>query len=82
MKPADILGLFVRCVGVLLSIYGVYCLYLLVLALIPGVAAPHGVVFFLYVGLPCLIVGVWFLRGAKWLISFCYPLDQQDKTNV
>ena len=81
MKPPDILGLFIRCVGVPLSLYGVYSLYNLVLALIPGFPAAHSVASFLYRGLPSLVIGVWFLSGAKWLISFCYPSEHQDKTH-
>ncbi len=79
MKPVDIFRLFVRCVGLLLLLYGLYPLYLLLIGLIPGVASPtHAIGLLVWLGIPCLVAGIYFLSGAQRLVSFCYPPQDQE----
>ena len=78
MKQTDIFGLFIRCLGLLLVLYGLYPIYLFFIWLIPGVTSPHAIPLLLYLGIPCLVIGLYFLRGAKWLVSFCYPAKEQE----
>lgn len=82
MKQKEIFELFIRCLGLLLVIYGLYPIYLLLIWLIPGVSSPHAFPLLLYLGIPCLIIGLYFLRGAKWLICFVYPDKEQEKKDL
>ena len=79
MKPADIFGLIVRCLGLVMCLWGGYLVYLALLALIPCVFSRHALSSLLLYGLPCLAVGVWFLRGAPWLVSMCYGREEGDE---
>ena len=70
MSPKDIFSLFIRCLGVVMSFYGLYMVYISVLMVFQvewSVSFSH-----LIYGVPLLIVGIWFLRGAPRLVSFCY----------
>jgi len=82
MKPIDIFGLFIRCLGLLLVLYGLYPIYLLFIWLIPGVTSSHAIPLLLYLGIPCLVIGLYFLRGAKCLVSFCYPAKEQENKEL
>lgn len=76
MKPPDALGLVVRCLGLPLSLYGAHHVYRIILRL---VGSPIDWASFFIFGVPSLVVGVWFLRGAPRLISFCYRSGEQEE---
>lgn len=78
MKPIDSFTLFIKCLGLLLVLYGLYPIYLCFIWLIPSVASPQAIPRLLYFGIPCLVVGLYFLRGAKQLVSFCYPAKEHE----
>lgn len=78
MKQKEIFELFVRCLGLLLVLYGLYPIYLFFIWLIPGVTSPQAFSLLLYLGIPCLVIGLYFLRGAKKLVSFVYPDNEQE----
>ena len=78
MKPKEIFELFVRCLGLLLVLYGFYPIYLFLIWLLPGVASPQAFSLLLYLGIPCLVIGLYFLRGAKKLVFFVYPEKEQE----
>ena len=74
MNTSEIFGLVVRCAGLGLALLGIHEVYR---ALVMVVQAFEGISFVpLLFGIPNLLLGIWFLRGATWLISFCYPQHQ------
>ena len=77
MKPRDAFSLIVRCLGLLLSLNGAFHAYKMVLRLTTAWYFDFGP--FWLIGVPSLVVGVWFLRGAPRLISFCYGSGEQDE---
>jgi hypothetical protein len=75
MKPTDLFGVIVRTIGMLLLINGVWYL---VYGLLEGAGAipesqPEGATLYFASGLPFLIGGCFMMRGAEWLVRFCYP---------
>ncbi len=71
MNASEIFGLIIRCTGLALTLLGINDVYR---ALIMVVQAISMISFMpLLFGIPCLLLGIWFLRGAPWLMSFSYP---------
>ena len=70
MKPSELFGVVVRVTGLILSLVGIWQVSIGILNLVFGgpVILP-----FLLRGVPMLIIGRWFLRGAPKLITFAYP---------
>ena len=77
MKCVDIFGLFVRCVGVMLSLIGLNQLYRAVIMMAQGAFGAALVP--LVSAVPASVLGLWFLRGASSLVSFSYPPEEQEK---
>ncbi len=70
MKPYEVFGIFIRCVGLVLALVGLHGLYRAVIMLVQNITA----VSFMHLifGIPTLVLGVWLLHGAPWLIFFSY----------
>jgi hypothetical protein len=76
-KEAFCLGL--RFYGVVLIFQGLMFVHGLVTSLLQNFTMDtllHYVYRGLYV-VPAVLIGIWFLRGAPKLLSFCYPSDNQ-----
>jgi hypothetical protein len=71
----SIFGLIVRCVGLSLALTGLNQIYTVITTILQGSFAGL-LTNFLY-GIPLLLLGIWFLSGAKQLVSFSYPEEQQ-----
>lgn len=69
MKPSELFGVFVRTMGLFLTLAALLQIFLAILK------GPQNVFGMLLFGVPMLLVGLWFLRGAKALISFAFPQD-------
>jgi hypothetical protein len=67
MTAAQLFGVVVRTVGLLMAIYGTIasCFGLIVIA--------WGSVIPLVFGLPAMLIGLWLLRGPQSLIAYAYP---------
>jgi len=77
MKPYEVFGLFIRCVGLVLALAGLHGLYRAVIMLVQNIAAISFMP--LIFGIPTLVLGVWFLRGAAWLMLFSYRQGQMKE---
>jgi hypothetical protein len=71
MNASEIFGLIIRCAGLALSLLGIHDIYRAFIMLVQVISmtsfAP------LLFGVPALLLGIWFLRGAPRLMSFSYP---------
>ena len=65
MKPSDIFGIVVRTVGLILVLVALG-------SSIPAIVQP-GLLFF---EVPVLLIGLWFLRGGKAIVSFAFPEEK------
>ncbi len=70
MKSSEIFALIVRCMGLALALGGIFQLYQAVIILVQPTI--RGALMPLLMGVPTLLIGVWFLSGASGLVSFCY----------
>jgi len=73
MKPSELFGVVVRTMGLLFVLTALLKVFSAILNLVGG--GPGNVLAMLLYGIPALLVGLWFLRGAKALISFAFPED-------
>ncbi len=73
MKPSEMFGVMVRTIGLIIFLTVLCQVLIAILNLVGG--GPGNVVGMLLYGIPALLVGLWFLRGAKALISFAFPED-------
>ena len=71
MKPSELFGVIVRAIGLPLVLAALWQLLGAVVNLVGG--GPGNVVAMFMTGIPALVVGLWFLRGAKALVSFAFP---------
>jgi hypothetical protein len=71
MNASEIFGVIIRCAGLALSLLGINDIYraLIMLVQVISITSFMPVLF----GIPCLLIGVWFLRGAPLLMPFSYP---------
>ena len=74
MKASEIFGVAVRVIGLIMSFVGIGQISVAVLYLVGG--GPAGKILLLLCGVPFLIIGRWFLRGAPKLIKFAYPEEE------
>jgi hypothetical protein len=75
---SEVFGLVVRCIGLLLSFIGLSQLYRAPIMVLQG--AFDNALVSLVSAVAVLLLGVWFLRGAPWLMSFSYPSEDKEKT--
>ncbi len=73
MKPSELFGVVVRTIGLIIFLTALFQVFIGILNLVGG--GPGNVVGMLLYGIPALLVGLWFLRGAKALISFAFAED-------
>jgi len=71
MNTSEIFGLIIRCAGLVLSLLGINDIYRALIMLVQGISMTSFMPFLF--GIPCLLIGIWFLRGAPQLMSFSYP---------
>jgi hypothetical protein len=70
MKPAELFGVIVRTVGLLLVLFA---LFLIVVATVHLVAKGPDFLEGYLCGVPGLFVGIYFLSGAELLVNSVYP---------
>jgi len=77
MKPYEVFGIFIRCVGLVLALAGLHGIYRAIIMLVQDMT----IVSFmpLIFGIPTLALGVWLLRGAPWLLFFSYRQAQMKE---
>lgn len=68
MKPAELFGVVIRTIGLLLLVSAVSQILWALINLIGG--GPGNAAVMLLIGIPCFLVGSWFLRGAPILVSY------------
>ena len=71
MNASEIFGLVIRSTGLALSLLGIHEVYraLIMMVQVISMTSFMPVLF----GIPLLLLGIWFLRGAPWLMLFSYP---------
>ena len=74
MNASEIFGLIIRCTGLALTLLGIHNVYRALIMLVQVLSTSSFIL--LLFGVPSLLLGIWFLRGAPWLLSFSYPQDQ------
>jgi hypothetical protein len=71
MHASEIFGLIIRTIGLALSLLGIHDVYRAFIMLMQVISlTSFGPLLF---GVPALLIGFWFLRGAPQLMSFSYP---------
>ncbi len=68
---SGIFGLIIRCIGLVLILLGVNHIYRALIMVVQVISLTSLTP--LLFGIPILLLGIWFLRGAPQLISFSYP---------
>ena len=71
MKPAELFGVVVRTIGLLLVLSSAWMVLLGLLGVVLG--GPGQMAGMLVFGIPVLLIGIWLLRGARPLVEFAYP---------
>ena len=68
---SGIFGLIIRCNGLALSLLGIHNIYRALIIFVQTISLTS--LISLLFGIPILLLGIWFLRGAPQLMSFSYP---------
>ena len=76
MKSSELFGVLVRIIGLVIVLTALCQIAFAILNLIGG--GPGNVGAMLLYGIPALLVGLWFLRGARALVSFAFPEDTRE----
>ena len=71
MKAAEVFGIVVRAVGLIVVLLALGLIFPAILSLVMG--GPGELIGLLFYGIPALVVGLWLLRGAGPLVSFAFP---------
>jgi hypothetical protein len=71
MNASEIFGLIIRCIGLGLILMGINHIYRALIMLVQVISITSFTP--LLFGIPMLLLGAWFLRGAPQLMSFSYP---------
>jgi len=74
MNASEIFGLIIRCAGLVLSLLGIHDIYRAFIMLVQVISMISFTP--LLFGIPALLLGIWFLRGAPQLMSFSYPQNK------
>ena len=67
----EIFGLIIRVTGLALVVSGIINIFQDLIVMLGHISI--GSFIELLFGIPALLFGIWFLRGAPWLVSFSYP---------
>ncbi len=70
MTASDLFGVIVRTIGLLMLLAALWQIAWALLNLVGG--GPGNAVALLLGGVPTLLLGWWFLRGARRLVSYAY----------
>ncbi len=70
MKPSELFGVLVRTVGLVVTLSALGLIGLAILSAVMG--GPESVLGLLIRGIPTLLVGLWLLSGAEWLVRLVY----------
>lgn len=76
MKPSELFGVVIRTIGLLLLMSAVSQIIWAMVNMIGG--GPGNAAVMLLIGIPCFLVGSWFLRGAPILVSYAYKTDRSE----
>ena len=68
---SEIFGLIIRITGLALAVSGTINIFQALIMMVQNVSISSFMN--LFFGVPALVIGIWFLRGAPWLLSFSYP---------
>jgi hypothetical protein len=68
---SGIFGLIIRCIGLALILMGINHIYRALIMVVQSISITSLTP--LLFGIPMLLLGIWFLRGAPQLMSFSYP---------
>ena len=71
MNASEIFGIIIRCTGLALTLLGIHEVYRALIMAVQDISMTSFIP--LLFGIPNLLLGIWFLRGAPWLMSFSYP---------
>jgi hypothetical protein len=71
MNASEIFGLIIRCTGLALTLLGIHNAYRALIMVVQVISMTSLIP--LLFSVPNLLLGIWFLRGAPWLVSFSYP---------
>jgi hypothetical protein len=74
MKAAEVFGIIVRTIGLLVVLSSLGLIFPAVLGLVMG--GPGTLIGMLFYGIPALLLGLWLLRGARPVVSFAFPEEQ------
>jgi hypothetical protein len=74
MNPSDLFGVIARTIGFVMLLGALWQIALELLTLVAG--RPANVLASLLTGIPALLLGLWFLSGAKSLIAYAYPTQE------
>jgi hypothetical protein len=78
MKPAELFGVLVRFLGLLIVLGALWTLFWAFVNLVGR--GPADVIAMLLCGIPLLFVGLWFLGWADTLASWTYPEKPSDRS--
>ena len=67
----EIFGLIVRITGLALAVTGIIEIFQDLIMMVGDISIRSFMD--LLFSIPVLLLGIWFLRGAPWLLSFSYP---------
>jgi hypothetical protein len=70
----EIFGLIIRVTGLAIAVSGVINIFQGLIMMMGDISIRSFLE--LFFGVPALVIGIWFLRGAPWLLSFSYPQDK------
>ena len=82
MTGKDLFGVVIRVAGLILIMYALWNLWFALFQL-GGVAGPKdiGLTWYFAFGVPALLLGLYFLRGAPHILRFSYP-ERRDGSNA
>ena len=67
----EVFGLIIRVTGLGIAVSGIIEIFRNLIVMLGNIS--FGSFVELLFCIPALIIGIWFLRGAPWLLSFSYP---------
>ena len=71
MNVSEIFGLITRVIGLLVTLSGINNIYHALIMMVQDISISSFID--LLIGIPVLLLGIWLLRGAPWLMSYSYP---------